>query len=166
LIFLVEAAKKIVKEHAETKFLIVGEGPSKSQMLRAVEAAKVSKNFKFLGNLKEDVLTTVYSCSDVFVLPSTQEGQGIVLLEAQASGKPVIAFDVGGVNEAMRNGETGLLVKPRDTDEFATAIAKLISDKGLREEMGSNARKFVSESFTWEICAQKMLQIYDEALGT
>ncbi len=166
LIFLVEAAKKIVKEHAETKFLIVGEGPLKNKLLHAIEAAEVSANFKFLGNLKEDALATAYSCTDVFVLPSIQEGQGIVLLEAEASGEPVVAFDVGGVNEAMRHGETGLLVKRGDSDEFAAAITRLLSDRGLREKMGLNARKFVSESFTWDICAQKMLQVYREVLGT
>ena len=122
LSFLVEAAKKIVKENAETKFLIVGEGPQKNQLTVSLESANLSGNFKFLGNLKEDDLSAVYNCADVFVLPSIQEGQGIVLLEAQACGKPVVAFDVGGVNEAVRNGETGLLVKRGSSDELADAL--------------------------------------------
>ena len=74
----------------------------------------------------------MYNCADVFALPSIQEGQGIVLLEAQASAKPVVAFDIGGVNEAVRNGETGLLVKRGNTDELADAIMKLLSDKALQ----------------------------------
>jgi glycogen synthase len=162
--FLVEAAKKALKEHAETKFLIVGEGPLKSQMLGTLEAANLGGNFKFLGNVKEDALPALYNCADVFVLPSIQEGQGIVLLEAQASGKPVVAFDVGGVNEAVRNGETGLLVKRGSTDELADALLKLISDGVLREKMGAAGRKFVVENFTWDICAQKMLAVYREVL--
>jgi len=101
----------------------------------------------------------------VFALPSIQEGQGIVLLEAQASAKPVVAFDVGGVNEAVRNGETGLLVKRGDTGELADALLKLLSDKALREKMGANGRRFVTENFTWDICAQKMLSVYREALA-
>ena len=109
--FLVEAAKKIVKEHSETKFVIVGEGPLKSQLLSYLATANLSGNFKFLGNVKEDMLPALYNSADVFALPSIQEGQGIALLEAQASARPVVAFDVGGVNEAVRNGETGLLVK-------------------------------------------------------
>ena len=100
--------------------------------------------FKFLGNLKDDTLPTVYNCADVFALPSIQEGQGIVLLEAQASAKPVVAFDIGGVNEAVRNGETGLLVKLGSTEEFADAMMKLLSDRALREKMGANGRRFVT----------------------
>ncbi len=109
--FLVEAAKKIVKEQPDTKFLIVGEGPIKKQLTVSIETANLLGNFKFLGNVKDDLLPSIYNCADVFVLPSIQEGQGIVLLEAQASGKPVVAFDVGGVDEAVRNNETGLIVK-------------------------------------------------------
>jgi glycogen(starch) synthase len=164
--FLVKAAEKIVKEHARAKFVIVGEGPLKSKLLSTVDAANLSGNFKFLGNLKEDMLAAVYNCAGVFVLPSIQEGQGIVLLEAEASAKPVVAFDVGGVNEAVRNEETGLLVKRGDTDELADAVTRLLSDKDLREKMGANARKFVAENFTWDICAQKMLTVYHEALET
>ena len=164
--FLVEAAKKIVKEHSETKFVIVGEGPLKSQLLSNLETANLSGNFKFLGNVKEDMLPAVYNSADVFALPSIQEGQGIALLEAQASARPVVAFDVGGVNEAVRNGETGLLVKRGSSEELADALLKLLSDKALREKMGANGRRFVIENFTWDICAQKMLNVYHEALAT
>jgi glycogen(starch) synthase len=163
--FLVEAAKKIVKEYRETKFLIVGEGPLRNQLLKKLEVANLSGNFTFLGNVKEDVLPAVYNCADVFALPSIQEGQGIVLLEAQASAKPIVAFEVGGVNEAVCNGETGVLVKRGSTDKFADAVMKLLSDKALREKMGANGRRFVAENFTWDICAQKMLNVYHEALA-
>jgi glycosyltransferase involved in cell wall biosynthesis len=164
--FLAEAAKKIVKEYKETKFIIVGEGPLRNQLLRKIEDTNLSGNFTFLGNVKEDMLPAVYNCADVFALPSIQEGQGIVLLEAQASAKPVVAFEVGGVNEAVCNGETGLLVKRGSTDKLADVIMKLLSDKALREKMGANGRKFVAENFTWDICAQKMLNVYREALST
>jgi glycosyltransferase involved in cell wall biosynthesis len=163
--FLVEAAKKIVKERNQTKFLIVGEGPLRNQLDNSLKEANLSGNFKFLGNLKDGTLPTVYNCADVFALPSIQEGQGIVLLEAQACSKPIVAFNIGGVNEAVRNGETGLLVNLGSTNEFADALLKLISDKILREKMGANGRRFVMENFTWDICTQKMLKVYYEALG-
>jgi glycosyltransferase involved in cell wall biosynthesis len=164
--FLVEAAKKMVKEEANTKFLIVGDGPLKNQLTSSLEKANLLGNFLFMGNLEDDRLSAVFNCADVFVLPSIQEGQGIVLLEAQASGIPVVAFNVGGINEAVRNGETGLLVKPGSTGELADALLKLLSDRALKEKMGSNGRRFVSESFTWDICAQKMLKVYYEALAS
>ena len=164
--FLVEAAKKVVKDQSDTKFLIVGDGPQRNQLSDSLKTANLSDNFKFLGNLKDNLLPEVYNCADVFVLPSIQEGQGIVLLEAQASGKPVIAFDVGGVNEAIQNQETGFLVKRGNINALADALLKLLTDKALREKMGSNGRRFVSENYTWDICAQKMLKVYYEALKT
>jgi glycogen(starch) synthase len=165
LSFLVRAAEKIVKEHGETKFVIVGEGPLKTRLLGTLKAANLSGNFKFLGNVKEDMLPAAYNCADLLVLPSIQEGQGMVLLEAEASAKPVVAFNVGGVNEAVRSGETGLLVKRGNTDELADAVVRLLSDENLRQKMGVNGRKFVLENYTWDICAEKMLSVYRELLG-
>ncbi len=163
--FLVEAAKKIVKEQPETQFLIAGEGPLRNKWEKSIGSANLSRNFKFLGKLNDEKLPALYGCADVFALPSIQEGQGIVLLEAQACAKPVVAFNIGGVNEAVRNGETGLLVKLGDTEEFADALLKLISDKVLQQKMGAVGRRFVVENFTWDICAQKMLRVYHEALS-
>jgi glycosyltransferase involved in cell wall biosynthesis len=164
--FLVEAAKKVVKNKDDTKFLIVGDGPLRNQLSDLIKSANLSGNFKFFGNLKDDLLPAVYNCADVFVLPSIQEGQGIVLLEAQASGKPVVAFDIGGVNETVQNKETGLLVNRGNIDELAEALLKLLTDKVMREKMGLNGNRFVSENYTWDICAQKMLTVYSEASKT
>ncbi len=163
--FLVDIAGKILKEHASTKFLIVGKGPLKDQFVNAINKRGFWNSFLFVDSLNEDMLAAAYNAADVFVLPSLQEGQGIVLLEAEASGKPVVAFNVGGVPEAMRDGETGFLAELGDTDKFANAVAKLLSDVELREKMGEDARKFVVENFTWDLCAQKMLRVYREALG-
>jgi glycosyltransferase involved in cell wall biosynthesis len=163
--FLVEAAKKTVKQQADTKFVIVGDGPLKSQLMSNLDKANLSGNFMFLSGLNEDALVAVYDCADVFVLPSVQEGQGIVLLEAQASAKPVVAFNVGGVNEAVLNGETGLLVSRGNSGELADALLKLLSDESLREKMGANGRRFVMDNFTWDVCAERMLAVYREALG-
>ncbi len=146
--------------------MIVGEGPLKNHLTDSLESANLYGNFRFLGKIKDEMLPAVYNCADVFVLPSIQEGQGIVLLEAQASGKPVVAFDVGGVNEAVRNNETGILVKRGSTNELADALLKLLGDKILREKIGANGRRFVSENFTWDLCAQKMLKVYHEALAS
>jgi glycosyltransferase involved in cell wall biosynthesis len=162
--FLIEAAKHIVKEFKETIFVIVGDGPLKNHLLACLEEINLSGNFVFLGDVNENVLPALYNCADVFALPSIQEGQGIALLEAQATAKPVVAFDVGGVHEAMVDKETGLLVKP-DSRELADAILKLLSSWSLREKMGVMGREFVSNNFSWDICAQRMLQVYREALS-
>jgi len=165
LFFLVESAKKIVKQQPDIKFLIAGEGPLKNPLARSIQEENLTDNFKFLGRVDEKLLPLLYNSSDVFVLPSIQEGQGIVLLEAQASGKPVIAFDIGGVKEVVRNGETGLLVKLGDSDALTAALMELVDNKSLREIMGASGRKFVVDNFTWDICAQKMLEVYRGVLA-
>lgn len=160
--FLIEAAKHVVKERKETMFVLVGDGPLKNHLISYSEKQGVSDDFVFLGDVHDDVLPTLYNCADVFVLPSIQEGQGIALLEAQATGKPVVAFNVSGINEIVLDKETGLLVKPYSC-ELADAVLNLLSNRSLREKMGLCGRKFVSENFSWDICAQRMLQVYCEA---
>ncbi len=160
--FLIEAAKQVIKENIETKFVVVGDGPLKNHLISYSKEQGVSDKFVFLGDVPEAMLHQLYNCADVFASPSIQEGQGISLLEAQATAKPVVAFNVSAINEVVKNKETGLLIKP-DSYELANAILHLLSDKSLREKMGRSGREFVSKNFSWDICAQKMFQIYSEA---
>jgi glycosyltransferase involved in cell wall biosynthesis len=162
--FLVTAAKRVAKERPNVKFVLVGEGPLRMQLQVSIDAAGLTHNFVFLGNLKEQALPVVYNSADVFVLPSIQEGQGIVLLEAQASGVPVAGFGVGGVGEAVREGETGLLAKVGDCGELAQNLLQLLSDEALLERMGAAGRRFVSENYSWDLCAKRMLDVYREAM--
>jgi len=160
--YLVEAAKQVVKDGVDTKFVVVGDGPLKSHLISYSREQGVLDRFVFLGYVPEEMLHQLYNCADVFVSPSVQEGQGITLLEAQATAKPVVAFNVTAITEVVKNGETGLLVEP-NSNELADAILTLISDESLREKMGRSGREFVSESFSWDVCAQKMFQVYSEA---
>jgi glycosyltransferase involved in cell wall biosynthesis len=162
--FLMDAAKQVIKENKETMFVIVGDGPLKNHLTSFLKKERFSDNFVFLGDVSDDILPALYNCADVFTLPSIQEGQGIALLEAQATAKPVVAFNVGGISEFVLDKQTGLLVKP-DSIELANAIINLMSNSSLREKMGHLGREFVCNNFSWDICAQKMLQVYNEALA-
>ena len=162
--YLIEASKRVVKENRDVLFVIVGSGPLRNQMISEIEAAELERNFAFIRGLSEQDLTEAYRCADIFVLPSIQEGQGIVLLEAQSSAKPVVAFNVTGVAETVINGETGLLVKP-ESGALAEAILRLLADASLRTKMGARGREFVQREFSWDTCAKKMLGVYHEALA-
>jgi glycogen(starch) synthase len=164
LTFLVEAAKRVVKENPDAVFVIVGNGPLRNTLTSHLERLNLSKTFIFLGDVSDNVLPALYNCADVFAFPSIQEGQGIALLEAQASSKPVVAFRVGGVNETVSNGNSGLLVEKGSSDGLAEAILRLLSNPSLRQSMGIKGREFVQNNFTWDICAEKMLRVYREAL--
>jgi len=159
--FLIEAAKQVLKENRETKFVVVGDGPLKNHLVSYSKDQGVSKYFVFLSNVPEALLHKLYNCADIFVSPSIQEGQGITLLEAQATAKPVVAFNVSAINEVVKNNETGLLVKP-DSLELANAISHLLSNPSLRKRMGRSGREYVSENFSWNIQAQNMFKVYSE----
>ena len=160
--FLIEAAKYVIKEMKNTKFVVVGDGPLRNHLISYSKEQGVSGNFVFLGNVSEDELPRLYNCADIFVSPSIQEGLGITLLEAQATAKPVVAFNLTAISEVVKDRVTGLLVKP-DSLELANALSSLILDKELRERMGDAGREYVSKNFSWNSCAQQMKQIYSEA---
>ncbi len=162
LSYLIEAARIVAKEYMDVLFLIVGDGPLRSQLEAQVKEANLEGNFKFQGDVAETELPRFYNCADVFVLPSIQEGQGIVLLEAQASAVPVVAFNVTGVTEAVVNGETSLLTEP-DAGRLAEGILKLLGDDLLRQKMGAGGREHILKELTWDVCAQRMLSVYREA---
>jgi glycogen(starch) synthase len=162
--YLVEAAKSVVDENGKTLFAIVGDGPLKAHLISEVKNVGLDQNFAFLGDLSEEELPAAYSCSDVFAFPSIQEGQGIAVLEAQASSVPVVAFRVSGVAEAVEEGETGILSDP-NSSSLAEGILKLLADDSLRKKMGAKGRQFVLNGYTWDICAQKMKSVYLEAFA-
>jgi len=161
--FLIEAAKHVLLRERDTVFLVVGDGPLRSFLISYSMRLGVRKNFIFIRKVSDDALPLIYNCADIFVLPSLQEGQGIALLEAQASAKPVIAFNVSGVKECVKHGETGLLIEPESL-ELGEAILKLLRDEALRARMGASGRRFVCKSFSWDVSAEKMFSVYLEAL--
>ncbi len=165
VMYLVDVAKTVVSQFPNAKFVLVGKGPLKGAITEAVGKKGLGRNFVFLGNLSEAQLAQVYCCADIFVLPSIQEGQGIVLLEAQACGVPVVAFNSGGVGEAMVNGKTGLLVERGDSKTLAEALLGLLSDVSLRAKMGGAGRMFVECNFSWDVCAGKQLKVYEDVLN-
>jgi len=161
LTFLIHAAEKIVNEQKNIIFLMVGEGPQKNQLISSIKEKKMLENFLFLGDIDEKELSLIYNCADIFVFPSIQEGQGIAVLEAQATAKPVVSFNTSGVKEILLDNKTGILTNP-NYFELANAILKLLENKELREKMGKKAREFVSKNFSWDKSANALLEIYRE----
>jgi glycosyltransferase involved in cell wall biosynthesis len=104
------------------------------------------------------------SICDLFVMPSWDEGFGIVYLEAMAHGKPVIACRGQGIEDVIVDGETGLLVEPKDLESLKEAMIRLLTDRRLAEDMGRKGRQVVLSDFTWEKSAQKLLKVYKEVL--
>lgn len=160
---LVDAFKHVIKEFPEAKLLIAGKGFLKEYLRYKIKASNVANNVEFLGYISDDKLIKLYAASNIFVCPSIfAEAFGIVILEAMASGKPVIATKVGGIPEIIDHEINGFLVEPNDTGELSSAIIRLLSDKKEMNRMGKNARKKVEEVYDWNKLVFRILEVYEE----
>jgi len=120
----------------------------------------VQKQVKFLGIVDEKEKWKLYRSSDIFVLPSIHEALGLVILEAMSVGLPVIASNVGGIPEIVKDGFNGLLFEPRNSRDLAEKIGTLLNDSGMRERIGRNARRSVPGK-TWGNMAREYTKIYE-----
>lgn len=158
---LLEAALKAIKENDSIKFYIAGDGPLKDRLSAERRRFGLENNLFFLGYLPNT--RELFTDADLFVLPSINEPFGIVILEAMASGLPVIATGAGGVTDIV-TGEEAVLVSPGDPDDLAEKIVELSRDKDLRDQLADRAKKRVREEFSREKMVSRTEQVYSECL--
>jgi glycosyltransferase involved in cell wall biosynthesis len=151
---LATAYKKIREAGQPVKLYLVGHGPYTDALAAALPDAV------FLGYLTGEKLAKAYASADVFVFPSTTDTFGNVILEAQASGLPVIVSDLGGPKELVHDGRTGLVTKAHDPEDFARAIERISGDPDLRRRMGREARQQVIDR-SWPGAFRKFWQATD-----
>ena len=147
---------KVLKKMPEVNFYWAGDGPYRDKILPELEKFD---NFHWLGNLEypnkvRDFLTEI----DIYALVSGLDMSPLTLQEAQLMKKPVIATNVGGIPELMKNNKTGFLVKKGQGDDLHEKIEKLISDKDLQINFGKTGREFIENNFTWDIIADNFLK--------
>jgi len=164
--YVLESIKQLVQKHPQLRYLIVGSGPMQSNLEAFTEEMGLSKHVNFLGRVPSEELPRLLSLSDIFVLPSWNEAFGIAYLEAMANGKPVIGCCGEGVEEFVTHGETGLLVPPQDVGRLVQALDTLLSNREEAKAMGERARKVVLENYTWEMNAEKTLEVYRRVLNS
>jgi len=151
---LIRALTTIREQIPDVLYVIVGDGEERGTLHQLVEDLGLHSHVQFRGEPTDDELIECYQQCDVFVLPNREvsgdfEGFGMVLIEAQACGKPVIAGASGGTAETMRLGETGLVVNCAGPDLVADKVAQLLQDDLLRTQMGLAARQWVLKHFDW-----------------
>ncbi len=154
--YFVEAARRVAGNAPETRFILVGDGSLSGELQSRV--ADLGDRFQFLG-LRHDV-PDLMAAMDVCVVPSLNEGMGRVLLEAGAAGAPVVASNVGGIPEILRDGDTGILVAPRDAKGIADEILTLRDDSALRQRMSEMAQR-VSGDYSIEHMVERIEAVYE-----
>jgi glycosyltransferase involved in cell wall biosynthesis len=161
--FLFRAMPAILRAHRSARLLLVGEGTERDRLHRLARSLGIEHAVTMTG-FHENV-PAVMRRVDLCVHPSIDEAFGLVLLEAMAAGKAIVASAVGGVGEIVADGDTGVLVPPRNPDALAGAICTLLDDADARERMGQAGRARVEAEFTIEQTVRSYESLYGELIA-
>jgi len=162
--YLIRAVPLVVSKAKNVLFIVGGEGSLRKYHENLAKMLGVSDYVAFTGRIPQSLLPLYYAASDVVVVPSLQEAWGLVATEALASGKPVIASNVGGLREQVIDGFNGFLVPPRDPKAIAEKILYFLENPSEIERMGLNGRKLAEEKFDIEKRVDKIIELYNSVL--
>ena len=163
------AMAAVLREHPTLRYLIVGDGPNEAALRRLASDLGIADRVVFAGAMSDADVAEAYATSDVYIGLSRQDGKaiegfGISFIEASASGIPVIAGDSGGVRSAVRDGETGVVVKPNDPDAVASALRQLLASPERRKALGRAGRRAVETHFNWDRVARETTAFAERAV--
>jgi glycosyltransferase involved in cell wall biosynthesis len=169
---LLDAALRIVRHHPNVVFIFIGDGPLRrdletkagevSNRLERSKNDRIADHFIFAG--VRDDMPEMYGIMDFFILPSMNEGLPMVLLEAMASGKPIIATSVGAIPKVLDGGRHGVLIQPDDRKELEDAMLGLLGNPHRARKLGERARERAVKDFSSKSMADKYIEIYKELL--
>jgi phosphatidyl-myo-inositol dimannoside synthase len=164
---LIQAVAEIRRTVPDVLYAFIGDGEERATLERLIREHELGGNVQMLGEVDDARLIHCYQQCDLFALPNRREGAdiegfGMVLLEAQACGRPVLAGDSGGTAETMRIGETGVIVNCNTPAPLARATAELLSNRERLDRMGELGRRWVVERFDWDALARQAGALFDE----
>lgn len=168
---LIEAVRRM-PQGVPVRLAIIGDGPERARLEAQVARDGMADRVEVRGRVSEAALRDAYAESRVLVLPSVMdarsdtEGLGVVLLEAMASGVPVVASEIGGITDIVTDDETGLLVPPGDPAALAAALTRLATDPVLAARLAAAGRRHVREDFSWERITAQWRECYASVAGT
>ncbi|MFC1791129.1 glycosyltransferase family 4 protein [Gemmatimonadota bacterium] len=162
---LLDMMKGLQGEEAQVVLTMVGDGPGRSGFETAVADSGLGERVRVRPHVDFHRMPFEYREADVFVFPSRSEGMPKVILEAMASGLPIVASDIPGCRELVEVGKNGYLAPPGQHDFLVEAIRTLARAQGLIKEMGNESRRMVEEGFTWDITVERIDRCYRAALS-
>jgi phosphatidylinositol alpha-mannosyltransferase len=162
--YLMKAYEQVKVRHPNTRLIVAGRGPEIGDLRRYARQRSIGDVF-FAGRVSDEDKARFYKTADIFVAPSTgQESFGIVLLEAMAAGRAVIASDIHGYKRVVQRNVTGLLVEPKDPDALAEALERLIASPDQRQALGeAGARRAID--FDWQHVTAELVHVYEEVIA-
>jgi glycosyltransferase involved in cell wall biosynthesis len=162
--FLLKSVPGVLERFPNTLFVVAGEGSERAKLEALAAKLKVDAQVRFIGARSD--MPNVYASFDMFVLPSIDEGMPIALMEAMAAARPIVATRVAAVPKLITDGDTGILVAPRDPRALTQAICQVLASPMLRERLSRAARKRVQEHFSSETMAARYVALYHELRPT
>jgi len=158
--FLIDIFKELKKNMSNLEFWILGDGPEKLKLKQKVKNMNL-EGVKFFGNVKHKNMPEIFNQGSIFVHATKYESFGLVLVEAMASSLPIVAFNIGGIPEVVKNGESGFLTDFYDRQKFIKAIKSLINDNDKMLKMSSIGLKR-SQNYSWVNIKKMWYDIYSE----
>lgn len=160
VVVLFDAVASMIAAGTPVTLTLVGDGPQRAELEARARALEIAENVQFAGYCNQDEVQRHLAASDVFVLPSFAEGVPVSLMEAMARALPVVATNVGGVTELVRDGVNGLVVAPGDAAALEAALARLVSDADLRHRYGRAGRDAVRSDFDSMTEARRLVTLF------
>ncbi len=171
--YLIRAFYHVLGKFPDAKLVIVGSGPEEGDLREIANELdiEINKDLFFLGNVEHSNLSHIYATSDLFVSPSItdsrtgeKEGQGLVILEALASGLPVVASKNGGIVDMIDGRSTGLLFNERDYEDLSKKIIYILSNDEIGKRLSENGLKFVRNKYAWKKIGLQFSELYKEVV--
>ena len=153
---VLQALPAVLARAPDVRYAVAGDGPDRARVEQLAQRIGVADRVRFLGAVSDGDLPALYNAATLYVGPSRQserigvEGFGIAFVEASASGLAVVGGDSGGVPDAVRDGETGLLVPPEDPAAVAAAVNRLLGDAEFARRLGAAGRRAVETHYNWD----------------
>lgn len=166
--YLIEAIPKLVKDHPDQDplFLILGEGQMRTELEKKIAEYHLENNVRLLGLVPHERMPFYVNAMDCLVLPTQKEGRPNVVIEAMAVEKPVVASAVSGIPELMVDGQTGILIPPRDAKAIEVGLATILSDPEKGRRMGRAGRGRIQKlDLTWENKAKRTIAVYEKLVS-
>ena len=163
---LVDAVAMLLAEGRRLRLIVSGIGPDLEATRERAHAAGIADNVLMPGYAGYDEAPGVYHRGDVFVSPTYSEGFSNTILEAMASGLPIVSTDTVGVVDCLRHEDNGLLVPPRDVESLAAALRRVLDDHALRRGLAQRALADVRENYSWRTVGRQIMAVYDELRGS
>lgn len=164
--YLLQAFVQVRQQIANARLMIVGDGDWVPDLRQLARKLQVADRVIFAGAVENRLLPDYYAAADLFTLPSISgpENSPVVVFEAMASARPVVATTIPGVRDIVKHEETGLLVPPKDVAALAGALIRVLRERPFQQQAGQRARQ-LTEQYTWSHCAERMEEIYRALLN-